>query len=352
MTSSKNSSIEDYKEIISLGFNEEVEKGDAYLQWISEPEPNQPMILSLSTLLQIVTVSVMILFVLIGSYFKIIMYAYMYLRYKLKEQGPIDMLILTSSTIQHTGNVLYVFHYIMMTLNNTTLQNILGPWYCFLFIHLMTFEIVYLVVGSFGLSLFRILYIKKDDWVKYGIGEKNLGRIIFVGGILLSGYFATLQSSDTIYQDIIHQHCSHPGETFVKTMIEFNHSRGKNMVFSLWYQQGIAIVLFLMAIGEMTCYVTFFYHLYRHDNQERYRRLLGSGVIQARNRQNATTFLGQFFCFMSELVLLFFVCSSYHDFRTIFPLFRTMVFAVLSIVEILTSYQLRSRMFNPFEAMI
>ena len=73
MTYLKNSSQEDYKAIMPLGFNGEIRKEDAYLEWVAEPEPNKPMILSLSTSLQIVAINAMILFVLIGSYFKLVL---------------------------------------------------------------------------------------------------------------------------------------------------------------------------------------------------------------------------------------------------------------------------------------
>ena len=353
-----NSSKEYDKERISLGFNGDIDKEDAYLQWISEPEEYKPGILSLSNTLQIVVICAMLLFVFIGTYFKFVLYMCIRLRYTLKEQGPIDMLILTSSIIQHATNLLNVFHYIMMVLNDTTLQNVLGHWYCFSLIHIMAFDIIYLVVGSFGLSLFRILYILKHNWVKDVVGEKKLMKTILFGGILLSGSMVVVQSNHSIYQEILHQNCAHPQETFVNIVISFTQSRGKPIMFSTWYQKGVAFVLLLMTVGEIGSYVIFFHHVYKHDNQGKYRYLLGSAVIQARNRKNATTFLGQFISFLTELcllitgVVLFDIGNYFHILRSMFPIFRTMCFSVMSIVEVLSSYQLRGRIFKPWDSML
>ena len=52
----------------------------------------------------------------------------------------------------------------------------------------------------------------------------------------------------------------------------------------------ILTVLFslaVMTIAEITLYCVYFHHIYRHDNNERIKRLLEPAVIRKRNRQNA-----------------------------------------------------------------
>ena len=45
----------------------------------------------------------------------------------------------------------------------------------------------------------------------------------------------------------------------------------------------------------------FFYNIYKHDNSDVLRKLLGRNTIRNRNRKNAITFLGQFGTFIIEI---------------------------------------------------
>lgn len=341
--------------IVALGFNEINGYQNTTLQWITEPVQSKPGILALSTSVQMALISLMVLSLLIGSTFKCILYAYCYVNYKLHQHTLIDVLILTAAIVQHVINAIYAFHFVLVFLSGSTLQNILGHWYCTICAHALPFELIYMTVGSFGISLFRILYIKKGDWVKNVIGEKLLLNVIWFGGILLSGFLAMNIQNNTYYLELRAQHCGQLGDMFVKTMIEYNTIKGKNIKLHSLNNLMVSMGLMGMTVGELLMYIMLFYHLYRQDNQATLRTLLGPAAIQARNRKNAVTFFGQFCAFVFEMVLLVIITvlhiagKNNHFYYTIIPVFRPFGFALLSIVEVLTSNQLRPRMFNPLQ---
>ena len=88
--------------------------------------------------------------------------------------------------------------------------------------------------------------------------------------------------------------------------------------------------------------------MYKHDNNDRLRRLLEPKVIKGRNRKNAITFIGQFCSFVIEFIGLLLLILAF----TIGPKwapdlaieFRRFSFAIISMVEVLTSDELKKRL--------
>ena len=347
------SNMRDVKElIVPLGFGEINETEDAILQWHSVPVISKPQFLSPSKPLQWTIVAIVILCFIVGSGFKCVLYSHLYVKRKLKELKEIDVLIFTSAIIQHTANMLYTISCILMALNDETLQSIVGQWYCDVIQNSVRFEIIYMTVGSFGLSLFRILYIKEGDWVKSGVGEKRLLVIILLGGLFLTVGLVVLINGNTYHQEMIRQTCSRAGEVFQAILTAYDRSRGNNLPFTSLYLQATGFVLILMTTAEILIYVMFFHHVYRNDNKEGLRRLLDPTVIKARNRNSAISFLGQFLAFLCEIgflvLLLIMDVTTKSNWRAVVPWFlcRAVIFAVLSIVEVTTSNTLRSRLFG------
>ena len=89
--------------------------------------------------------------------------------------------------------------------------------------------------------------------------------------------------------------------------------------------------------------------MYRHDNNEGLRRLLGSNIIKLRNRRNAITFFGQFCSFAFEFSIgILIICAVKGDapWGVVFVL-KVVCFTSMSIVEVVTSTTLRARIFDP-----
>ena len=260
------------------------------------------------------------------------------------------MLILVASLIQHTVCAMYVLSRVLVVSYDALLPTITGQSYCFVAFNAFKFEMYYMTVGSFGLSLFRILYLKEEGWVKYGIGERRLFKVILFGGVGIAVLLATLGRGTTNFHIFVDQNCATPGPIFFEILNAYGKSKGNNFEPMGSLTQKIAILaLMAMTTTEMLIYTTFFYHVYQHDNHQRIVRLLEGGVIHARNRNNAISFFGQFYVFISEIGIWIFIMilvsggQTALDMRVLFPVFRPIAFALMSTIEVLTSNMLRPR---------
>jgi len=109
-----------------------------------------------------------------------------------------------------------------------------------------------------------------------------------------------------------------------------------------------------MTLAEITTYCVYFHHIYLHDNSERIRRFLEPAVIRNRNKRNAITFFGQFCSFVFDiginicLVIATAAFGNQNGLWTVFFIMKTACFTAMSMVEVLTSNNLRSRMRIPF----
>ena len=141
------------------------------------------------------------LFIFIGSYFRYILYSHIFHKFKQKKLTPIDVLILLASVIQHVTNLAKIGFYTAIVYEGASAFGIgvfaqhwdwkmgdVGQWFCFFIQLSIQFEMNYSCIGSLGISIFRILYITQESFVKYKIGEKTLLIIILLGG-LIDSYF-------------------------------------------------------------------------------------------------------------------------------------------------------------------
>ena len=68
-----------------------------------------------------------------------------------------------------------------------------------------------------------------------------------------------------------------------------------------WVNMTSRFVLFIsFKLAEIIIYVIFFHHMYKHDKNDRLRKLLGNEVINQRIQRNAMSFVSLFFSFLVE----------------------------------------------------
>ena len=308
------------------------------------------------------------LFLLIGTYFRSLLYFFLYGSYKAKDNKPIDKLILVVTLIQHFNIILYVIRITLLFSYDAKLHETVGEWYCTITTFIYTFDMHYSYIGSLGLSLFRILYIKCNVWVKYRVGEKKFLYMILFGGLGLAAIFVTVTSIHD-YRKIQDENCMAVDRMMIlgQFLDEYEQSRGSVTNFSNWITRNRIIFLSLMAMTlvEITLYCVYFHHIYRNDNKASLKILLGSAVIRRRNRKNAITFFGQFCSFVFEFSISLFgiiafvvLDSNYFDqvtvtspifiMRILFFNLKVASFTAISLVEVLTSNNLRSTIKIPF----
>ena len=298
----------------------------------------------------------------IGSFFRYILYSHIYEKYKTRQLTPIDKLIFISASIQHITNLgRMIFFTIMISQGVNS-----GPWesemddigqaLCYLTKFSITFELHYSCVGSLGISIFRILYIKHDDLVKYIVGEQTLLLLILVGGMLLS-FFMTLITFDNDYEKLLMENGQIPAnQDILMTLHEYKTSGGHSSpYFRYIYPRVInGIVMVVMSIAEMCIYIAFFHFVYRHDNSEWLGKILAKKSIQKRNKTNAITFFGQFCSFIFELSywVLFLLANLLGGKGFLWAsasFLRFISFGVMAAMDVLISNTLRTKFLRPFQ---
>ena len=113
--------------------------------------------------------------------------------------------------------------------------------------------------------------------------------------------------------------------------------------------------MLLVTISELSIYIILFRFMYLHDNNERLRRLLEPNVIRQRNKTNAITFFGQFCSFLFEIsvwILFMFAMliggKSSVGLLAAFSILKTISFTCMTVIEVMTSSSLRSKMHKHF----
>ena len=284
------------------------------------------------------------------------MYSFLFDSYKSKENKPIDTLILTISLIRHINIVFFVTRLTLLFSNDVNLDQIGAHSFCTFAAFVYQFDLCYSCIGSLGISLFRILYIKQDEWLKYDFGENKFMCITLLVGLSMATIFVTSFNVND-YSQIQREHCMTIPQLrmVVGWLEEYHESQGHDSTAPFWsvISQVIFLILIIMTLAEITTYCVYFHHIYKHDNSERLARLLEPAVIRKRNKRNAITFFGQFCSFVFDiginicLVIAIAPLGSKKKLWGVIFIMKTACFTAMSMIEILTSRNLRSRMRLP-----
>ena len=282
----------------------------------------------------------------IGTYFKSILYTCIFE----SSRKPINILILTYSIICHGAQILGSLNYLLSIIYDDTIGTIVGRWYCGFWYRLLSFEICYMAAGNLGMALYRVLYIKHDQWVRYFVGEKLLLYIILVGGLAVTALMVTVQFNFEHRLKVVTDLCRAPSAIELRILTEYRISRGIEFATTSPFKFAIITMVLSMTIAQILCYVAIASYIYNHDNSATTRRILSAGVIRERNRTNAITLFGQLCTFLLQMVMygIIFVIKASTNWRpqivaAIIPI-KIGFFAIISLVEIITSPSLKKRL--------
>ena len=341
---------------VSLRFNHDESQEYSFVQIITAQDAMTDSILGLPKEVQWLMLISCWTILLVGSCFRYILYTYLYRQYNNKEFTPINTLILANAISEHVTIVFLALAYTILIVADTSLENVVGPWFCYPVTLFHRFGVFYSITGSLGISIYRILLIKYNGWLKYTVGENNMLYVILFGGVFLVFLFILL-GSITDYEALFIHTCTilQPEKREILDQLNiYEQSRGNPSIYRYWLNVRIFIGMSLMSmtVGEIVIYVMFFHYMYRHDNTERLKYLLGTETIQTRNRANAITFLGQFGTFVFHLLYLTFVnlavgmSNKQNTFLGMAMIFGGIGFTGTSMLQVLTSAPLRRTLFK------
>ena len=320
----------------------------------------QPKLLNHSYVLQYSLVGVHWIFLAIGSYFRLILYRYFYGQFKQKSIKTIDRLILVLAILHHLSIFFGTTEITLKVLNIQWLsESTFGYAACIFKSYFYKIELTYQYIGSLCLACYRFLYIKKGFFVKDVVGEENMANVMLFLGIGIStSMICVPRMFDQGWSHLEWEPCLNMPQTLhaLEFLDSYEQSRGLMSPLTNWRRAfGVPLMIDMLAtITEMCLYILFFHFMYKNDNNERLARLLEPSVIRQRNKTNAITFFGQFCSFVFEITgeVLFIVAAANsapeedggNDLFIYAFLCRPATFLAMSIIEVITSNTLRSRM--------
>ena len=291
--------------------------------------------------------------ILVGSYFKLVLYKGIFTSSKQNPgwmHRPINILILISAFIHHATHFVGCIHFILILTIQDPLEFVFGPSYCLSLAAIGEFGIFYLGVGSFGISLYRIMYIRLERIVKYQIGETNLLRFIAFFSIGICSLITFLHMIEESSRRVAKNSCNGLSPEQAQIHLDYQLSNGELLAITTVNQKIALLMTMTFQICEFIIYLYFFIWRYRHDNGS-IVQLLDPRETRKRNANNVVTFLGQFYGFAVELTfigvifLLTHVPSSFaHFVKSIAIITHFLNFGILSAVDVMTSPSLRSYM--------
>ena len=224
---------------------------------------------------------------------------------------------------------------------------ILCPNFCQITYIIALYGLAYLSVGSFGISLYRVLYMKREQWIKQVVGEKRLLGIVLAFSLTFSGIVVALFNLETIKERAFVNMCFGLSTLDAQIMIDYDMSRGSEILTTTVLRKIALIIGIGVQLTELGIFIWFFYTRYKKDNG-RIKKLLTQENIKDRNIKNVTTFVGQFYGFVVEcaFVLITLICThlgndDYNHLQAFVSFAKFIDFGLLSVVEVYSSPTLR-----------
>ena len=293
-----------------------------------------------------IIVSSLIASFLIGTYYKYPLYQYMYDNADEINNKPVDLLILFQAIVEHLACILMVTFISIGMIFEFTFASYFGETWCLLPWYAAMFGGTYRVIGRLGIAILRLIYIKRTGHKTTILGYVKwivLLACIAVTILVIIGY--GLGNGPASRKQEIWNFCTGSSEALRNIDYEYSFARGLVKGESDWISY---ISLSIPAFGVLTefgCYLIFFYHLYSHDEGMVARKILPAVEVRKRHRKNAITFLGQFYCFIAEVVTTIGFFYTMQDTAKVgnrlFALVGVWIeFGILSVIEVMTSTNL------------
>ena len=303
----------------------------------------------LTTISKVTTSFGLGLSLLVGCYFKSALYVYMYEKRKTLSERPINVLLLVQAIVQHLISTLMIIFYVFGLNSDTAISEHLGAeaW-CNIVFHAGNYGFSYRVVGGLGIACYRLLYLFASDWVKYKIGSDILLYLTLSlsftipTGLILG--FATGNGPASRKQAGWNL-CIGKSEELRNVLHEYSILRGTTIPEAEHIPKIMVLIALLFVVAELVSYVVFFGHYYLHDREMLRKKILKADEIKRRNQKNAITFLGQFWTFLTECIMLILIFISLNEqsdisFRVLAIIGFWIEFGLVSVVEVCASESL------------
>ena len=285
---------------------------------------------------------------ILGSYYKSAIYRYMYNRIKNLESSTVDILILVSSITQHLMCLIIVFTYSIGLGLGITIANFVDPVWCSVPLYAGIYGASYRTVGSLGIAVYRLILIKRHNWVDtFGKRKLVLGILVFSIAISVGSTIAFVTGNGPASRkQVIWNWCKGENEAFREIIQEYSLITGTVTPEPELLSKLSVLLALLGTIAELCCYIAFFAHLHFHDKRLLERKILKEPEFKKRRQINSMTFMVQFYGFIVECItfigiMLTLQKNSDIGFRLLISICFWVEFGIASVVEVMMSQNLK-----------
>ena len=290
----------------------------------------------------------------IFTYFRCIVYKYIFKQFKMKQVTQVNILTMVVCFFQHLEVIWGLMTQVLFLWLGKDYTNLMTSWFCIINSIAVNWFWGYSVLGGLGIAIYRIMLIKHQVLVKDIIGRKTLTCIILCCQFLILAFFTVLIIVFDYLWNPLRPPCMYLTDRNTLESIDTYRQSSGNTPF-LPYHTVLSVSRFVLCISfelaEIIIYIIFFHHMYKHDNNDRLRKLLGNEIINQRMERNAMSFASLFFSFLVEALFLtmMFISRIFLSNTSLFIVslnLRKCTLSVIAIVEVLTSCELRPMLFK------
>ena len=329
--------------------------GDEVLLVLSTSMDEAPVI-TLSWTVKFLLIGIMLTSFVTGSFFKFITYSYVYRTNKINRgwmHRPLNVLLVTSDLVHHATHILAGSWYVICMVMEPPFSDKVGYGACWAFMVIGAFGVTYLCIGSLGMAIYRLLYIKNENWVKYKIGEKRLLFIVFFSSFAITTILVMMFTIEDSGDRSGFNMCTSLSVADTEIFMDYKMSTGANLLRTTYIRKVAIFIAVIAQMIEFSIYVWFFWYQHKMYNGK-IAKLMKQEDVKERNAKNIGTFMGQFYGFMMEFAfLVFFLIIQFPWFysngnaarvRGIVTCLKFADFGSLSAIEVFSSPLLRSYM--------
>ena len=253
-----------YDVLLAYNFDE-----DDYLRMALERMP---------TLLKILLNTLIWISLFFGSFFKYVLYKFVLHANKANRgcwmHRPINVLTTFSAIIHHVTHIWKVSWYTIMNFDlfGIPITDALGDHWCQIIQTVSLYGMFWINIGSLGIAVYRLMYIKHEEWVKYIIGEQTLLIIVMSSSLSMCGLVVYLYDMEVGKHRVQMNICRGVTPTQAQILIDYRISLGEKLFTSTHFQKLSLGILIVYQVIEFVIYIWVFYIRYKMMIMLRLRR--------------------------------------------------------------------------------
>ena len=207
----------------SISFSLHHSKELNYIEFNFKFIEHLPDLKSLSYTAQNVLLVALTSSLLLGTYFKMILYKFFWCFRHDKDfnRRPINVLILLGAIFHHVTHLFIGLNFAVTLGFDVHLGDYLGERYCNVTQYVGVFGITYLITGNLIIAILRVIYINRGKWIRDQIDRVILVSIAVVVSISSALFLAIIFNIEKSSKRVVFNSCMGYSTTYLETIHQY-----------------------------------------------------------------------------------------------------------------------------------